>query len=186
MRKIKLQMHLSLDNYVNMEEGGKNFTWDNEVIDFCVSNLEDVDTLLLGRKTAEELIPFWDNVATAPSHADFALGKRISELQKIILSDTMTSHPWENTTVIRGDINKEVTRLKNSNGKTILVYGGASFASSLVKNNLVDEFHFLLNPFCLGKGATIFKKEEGVQSFTLLNSKPFPCGTILLSYKPNY
>src|SRR6187551_3054188 len=100
MRKLKLQMHLSLDNYVNMEKGGKNFKWDNEVINFFVDNLESVYTLLLGRNTAQELIPFWDNVATNPSHSDFALGKRISELPKIILSDTMTGHPWKNTTVI--------------------------------------------------------------------------------------
>ena len=72
-----LKMHMSLDNYVNMEEGGKDFKWDHEVIEFCVTNLEDVDTILLGRKTAEELIPFWDEVATNPNHDDFALGRRI-------------------------------------------------------------------------------------------------------------
>ena len=186
MRKLKLQMHLSLDNYVNMEEGGKNFKWDHEVIEFCVNNLEDVDTILLGRKTAEELIPFWDEVATNPSHKDFALGKRISEIPKLVFSNSVTHNQWKNTDILKGNFNDEVPKLKKSKGKDILVYGGASFTSSLVQNDLVDEFYFLLNPFCLGKGATIFKKDEGVQTFTFLKSKPFHCGTILLSYKPNY
>ncbi len=186
MRKLKLQMHLSLDNYVNMEKGGKNFKWDNEVINFCTDNLESVDTLLLGRNTAQELIPFWDNVATNPSHPDFALGKKISELPKIVLSGTLTGHPWKNTTIISGDMNSEVTKLKKLNGKDILVYGGASFATSLIENNLVDEFYFLLNPFRLGEGLTIFKPNNAVLTFTLIKSMSFPCGTVMVSYKPNY
>ena len=186
MRKLKLQMHLSLDNYVNMEKAGKNFKWDNEVINFCVDNLESVDTLLLGKNTAQELIPFWDNVATNPSHSDFALGKRISELPKIILSNTMTDHPWKNSTVVSGDMKNEVTKLKKLNGKDILVYGGASFATSLIENNLVDEFYFFLDPFRLGNGLTIFKPNNDVLTFTLIKSMHFPCGTVMVSYKPNY
>lgn len=185
MRKLKLQMHMSLDNYVNMEEGGKDFKWDHEVIEFCVENLQDVDTLLLGRKTAEALIPFWDEVATNPNHQDFALGRRISEIPKLVFSNSVTHNQWKNAEIIKGNFNDEVLNLKKSKGKNILVYGGASFAASLVENNLVDEFYFLLNPFCLGKGATIFKKDAGVETFTFLKSKPFPCGTIMLNYKPN-
>jgi dihydrofolate reductase len=186
MRKLKLQMHLTLDNYVNMEDGGKNFKWDHEVIEFCAHNLEDVDTILLGRKTADELIPFWDEVATNPNHEDFILGKRISEIPKLVFSNSVTHNQWKNTSMLKGDLNDEISKLKKSEGMNILVYGGASFASSLVQANLVDEFYFLLNPLCLGKGATIFKKDEEVQTFTFLESKPFPCGTIMLSYKPNY
>ena len=186
MRKIKLQMHMSLDNYVNMEDAGSNFKWDNEVIKFCVDNLKDVDTILLGRKTAEELIPFWDEVSANSTHKDFALGKRISEIPKLVFSNSVGNNQWKNSDLLKGKFNDEITKLKKSKGGTILVYGGASFASSLVQNNLVDEFYFLLNPFSLGKGATIFKKNEGIQTFTFLKSKPFPCGTILLSYKPNY
>ena len=184
MRKLILQMHLSLDNYVSMEQGGTNFKWDEEVIKFCVDNLENVDTILLGRNTAQELIPFWDEVATNTSHPDFALGKRISEIPKVVFSNTVTHHQWKNTTIMNGSINDEINKLKESTGKDILVYGGASFASSLIQNDLVNEFYFLLNPFCLGKGLTIFKPNKDVQTFTLVKSMPFPCGTVMLCYKP--
>lgn len=186
MRKLKLQMHLSLDNYVNMEEGGKDFKWDREVIDFCVANLEDVDTILLGRKTADDLIPFWDEVATNSVHQDYALGKRISEIPKLVFTNSVAHSRWRNTEIIKGNLTEEIHNAKKLQGRNILVYGGASFASSLIQNNLVDLFYFLLNPFCLGKGSTIFKKGEAVETFTFLKSKPFPCGTIMLNYKPNY
>ncbi len=186
MRKLKLQMHLSLDNYVNMEQAGTNFKWDDEVIKFCVNNLENVDTLLLGRNTAQEFISFWDEVATNTSHRDFALGKRISEIPKVVFSNTITHHDWKNTAIINGNITDEIIKLKKLKGKDILIYGGASLASSLIQNNFVDEFYFLLNPFCLGKGLTIFKPNKDILVFTLVKSMPFPCGTIMLCYKPNY
>ena len=185
MRKLKLQMHLTLDNHVNMEDGGSKFKWDQEVIEFCVQNLQDVDTILLGRKTAGDLIPFWDDVATNPGNKDFNLGKRISEIPKLVLSNSMVHNEWKNTKLLKGNLKDEISKLKNTSGESILVYGGASFAASLIQSDLVDEFYFLLNPFTMGKGATIFKKDQGVQTFTFLSSKPFPCGTIMLNYKPN-
>lgn len=185
MRKLKLQMHLSIDNYVNMEQGGTDFKWDHEVIEFCVDNLDRVDTILLGRKTAQDLIPFWNQVATDSSHADFALGQRISELPKIVISNTLTEHHWKNTTLVSGDMHNEISKLKKAEGRDILVYGGASFAASLIQNGLVDEFYFLLNPFRLGKGSTLFQPNDDVQLFTLLKSMTFPCGTVMLHYNPN-
>ncbi len=183
MRKLKLQMHITLDGFSNMEGGGENFKWDPKVIKFCVDNLADVDALLLGRKTAEELIPFWDKVALNKKHSDYALGKRISELPKIVFSNSVKKNKWQNTTLINGDIKKEIQKMKKSKGKNLLAYGGVSFASTLIENDLVDTFYFLKNPFCLGKGLSIFKKSKDVLTFKLEQSKPFPCGTILLSYQ---
>ncbi len=185
MRKLKLQMHLTLDNFSNMEQGGSNFKWDNEVITFCVNNLESVDTLLLGRNTAEVLIPFWDEVAEKTDHPDLALGKRISELPKIFFSNTVTNHSLKNTSIISGNFQDEISKLKNTKGKDILVYGGVSFASSLIQGKLVDEFYFLIDPFCLGSGLSIFKKNKDILTFNLLKSLSFPCGSVMLCYKPN-
>ena len=170
---------MTLDGYVNMEAGEKSFKWDHDVIEFCVDNLEGVDTILLGRKTAKDLIPFWDDVAANPGHADFDLGKRISEIPKKVFSNTVTDHNWSNTTIISGDFNEELKKLKVSTGGDILVYGGASFASSLIQNDMVDEYYFLRDPFCLGEGVTIFKPQKDVLTFTLVKSQSFPCGTKL-------
>jgi len=58
-----------------------------------------------------------------------------------------------------------------------------SFASTLIENNLVDAFYFLKDPFCLGKGLSVFEKNKNIPVFKLEQSKAFPCGTVLLSYK---
>lgn len=184
MRKLKLQMHLSIDNHVNMEKAGKDFKWDNEVIEFCVGNLDSVDTLVLGRKTANDLIPFWDNVATDPKHEDYSLGKRISELKKIVFTKVLTEAPWRNATVNNGDLKTEIGKLKSDEGKDLLVYGGADFVRSLIETGLVDEYHFLLDPFRLGDGPRIFNARENVELFTLIHSRSFPSGIVLLQYKP--
>jgi dihydrofolate reductase len=183
MRKLKLQMHVTLDGFSIMEDGGKNFKWDSKVIKFCVDNLKDVDVLLLGRKTADELIPFWDKVALNKKHPDYVLGKRISELPKIVFSNSAKENKWQNATLVKSDIKKEIHRLKKLKGKNMLAYGGVSFASSLIEHGLVDDFYFLKNPFCLGKGLSIFKEDKDVLTFKLEQSKPFPCGTIMLYYK---
>lgn len=185
MRSLKLQMHLTLDNFSNMEDGGPNFKWDNEVITFCVNNLKSVDTILLGRKTAEILIPFWDDVAKKTEHPDLALGKRIAELPKVVFSNTITNHSLRNTAIISGNFDDEISKLKNSKGKDILVYGGVSFASALIQNKLVDEFYFVLNPFCQGTGLSIFKENKDMLAFNLVKTLPFPCGSVMLNYKPN-
>ena len=184
MGKLKLQMHITLDGFSNMEDGGANFKWDTKVIKFCVDNLADIDALLLGRKTADELIPFWDKVALNKKHPDYALGKRISELPKMVFSNSVKQNKWQNATLINGNIKKEIEKLKKSKGKNFLAYGGVSFASTLIENNLVDSFYFLKNPFCLGKGLSIFKDNKNILAFKLEQSKTFPCGTVMLFYKP--
>jgi len=183
MRKLKLQMHITLDGFSNMEAAGDNFKWDSEVIKFCVDNLADIDAILLGRKTADELIPFWDKVALDKKHSDYALGKRISELPKIVFSNSLKKSKWQNATLINGDLKEEIQKLKKSKGKDLLAYGGVSFASALVENDLVDTFYFLKNPICLRKGLSVFKESKDILTFKLEELKPFPCGTIMLSYK---
>lgn len=183
MRKLKLQMHISLDGYVTAEQGATNFVWDTDVLDFCVNNLDKVNTILLGQHTAQEFIGFWDGVAITPDHPEWKLGKRISEIPKVVFSNTITHHQWKNTTVVNGNLKEEVNDLKRSNEKDILVYGGAMLASSLIENNLVDEFYFLLSPICFGKGLTIFKSIKDTLPLTLLKSKTFDCGSVLLNYE---
>jgi dihydrofolate reductase len=69
-----------------------------------------------------------------------------------------------------GELTEEIIKLKSQNGKDIIVYGGASFDSSLIKEGLIDEFHLLINPAAIGKGMTIFKDLNEIQKFTLVKS----------------
>ncbi|MGA9153554.1 MAG: dihydrofolate reductase family protein [Candidatus Nitrosopolaris sp.] len=64
---------------------------------------------------------------------------------------------WPNTDIATGDLTDEITKLKSQDGKDIIVYGGASFDSSLIRTGLIDEFHLFINPVAIGNGMTIFK-----------------------------
>ena len=75
-------------------------------------------------------------------------------------------------------------KLKNESGKDIVVYGGATFDSSLIKAGLIDEFHLFVNPAAIGSGMTIFKDISEIQKFTLVKSTPFDCGIVELHYQP--
>ena len=88
MRKLKLQMQISLDGFVTAEYGGTNFNWDNEVRSFSIDNLKNVDNILLGRKTSEEFI-FWRGVANNPKDSDYKIGKLVTDIPKVIFSKSL-------------------------------------------------------------------------------------------------
>jgi len=157
---------------------------DADFRDFSIANLEHVDCILLGRKTASDLIPYWASVAENPSDSDFLLGKKITDTPKIVYSKTRANAEWPNTTLAQGEIVDAINKLKNHAGKDIMVYGSVSFASSLIKNGLVDEYYLAVNPVALGRGLPIFKELEGKLSLTLVTSRSFACGIVLLQYEP--
>jgi dihydrofolate reductase len=64
------------------------------------------------------------------------------------------------------------------------VYGGSSFVAALIERNLIDEYHFLVNPVVLGSGVTIFTGLADALRLNLVTNKAFSCGTVLLCYEP--
>src|SRR5688500_1834105 len=157
MRKLKLQMQISIDAIVTVESEGTNFNWDNEVRGFSTENLNTVDAIVLGRNTAEDFIPYWEKVSRDPNSSDFEFGKLLTNIPKVVFSAELKTSKWKNTTVANGDIAEEIQKLKNKEGLDMIVFGGISFVSSLIKHKLIDEAHLLVNPVAFGKGETIFK-----------------------------
>jgi dihydrofolate reductase len=184
MRKLKLQMQVSIDGMVAAERGPSHFNWDDEVRQYSITNAANVDCILLGRKTANAFIPHWTSVAANSSDADFELGKLITEIPKGIFSKTLQNSEWPNATVITGGIVDSVQHLKKQPGKDLLVYGGSGFVSSLIERDLVDEYHLLVNPVALGSGLTIFSRLGASLRFTLAKNRAFTSGTVLLCYEP--
>ena len=163
-----------------MNFGGIN--WDDDMINFCIDNLRNVDSILLGRNTAEGFIPYWAEVAKNPNPNDInsRLGKPLTDIPKVVFSNGLKSNKWDNTTIINGDITEEINHLKKNEGKDIIVYGGNSFVSSLVKHKLIDEFYLLVNPLAISSDEPILKFINSNLQLTLKESKPFSCGTVLL------
>ncbi|MBA2762235.1 MAG: dihydrofolate reductase family protein [Segetibacter sp.] len=89
-----------------------------------------------------------------------------------------------NTVLAKGDLVEEVTKLKSEEGKDIIAYGGATFVSALIKQGIIDEFHLLINPTAIGDGMPIFKELNSKQNLTLLKTRSFKCGIVVLNYEP--
>lgn len=185
MRKLKLQMQMTINGYVAGPNGKSDWmTWnpDDELIAFMNSLIDSSDTLLLGRKTADSMINYWENAAEKNPAPPFA--KKIAALPKVVFTKTLDKSTWNNTTLAKGNLAEEIAGLKKQNGKDILVFGGAGFVSSLIKEGLIDEYHLIINPTAMGNGMTIFNSLDRIQKFTPIQSKLYPGGKTVLSYKP--
>ena len=188
MRKVKLSMQMTINGYVGGPNGENDWmTWnpDAEFMEFLNSNFDSSDTILLGRKLADGFIQYWENALDKNPDTPFA--KKIVDIPKVVFTKTLDKSSWNNTTLAKGNLAEEIANLKNSrNGgsKDILVVGGADFVSSLIKEGLIDEYHFIINPTAISNGMTIFKSLDRLQKFTPIQSKLYPGGKTVLSYKP--
>ncbi len=189
MRKLKLQVQMSVDGFVARPKGELDWmTWDmdDKIKGYITALTDSVDTILLGRKMTNEFINYWtDYVKNKPDSEEYPFAKQMVDYQKVVFTKTLGKSNWENTVLAKGDITDEVNKIKNQNNeKDIVVYGGAGFVSSLIKNNLIDEYHLFINPTAIGKGLEIFKDVDSKLSLKLIKSTAFDCGIIVNQYQP--
>jgi dihydrofolate reductase len=186
MRKLKLQMQISLDGFnstgPNDEQKWVTWAWD-EIKDYVLDLARSCDTELIGRKLAVDYIPFWTETLTQPDAMLYEAAKIKAGQKKIVFSKTMNKSIWADTEIANGDLRDEVTKLKNRPGKDIIVYGGSSFVSSLIKEELIDEFHFFINPIAIGKGESAFQELSNWQPLRLVKSVTCNSGIIILHYQ---
>jgi dihydrofolate reductase len=186
LRKLKLQVQMSVDGYIAGPNGEMDWlvwNWDDKLKEYVNELTESVDSILLGRKMTEGFISYWSDVMTKPDNPEYAFAKKMIEIPKVVFTKTLNKSKWVNTDIATGDLTDEINKLKRQNGKDIIVYGGASFDSSLIKAGLIDEFHLFVNPAAIGNGMTIFKDLNEMQKFTLVKSIAFDCGIVLLHYE---
>lgn len=183
-RKLKLQVSISVDGFVSAPNNETEWlTCEEDCLKYIHNLAESVDTILMGRKMVDEFISHWTKRMNNPDDHWNAFAKRMIETPKIVFTKTLNESRWANTDISKGDIKEEITKLKSKDGKDMLVYGGASFDSSLIKENLVDEFYLLVNPIIFGNGKTIFKDLKEIQKLKLVESKVFDCGLVLQHYE---
>jgi dihydrofolate reductase len=186
MRKLKLQVQMSVDGYIAGSNGEMDWMvwdWDDKLKRYVNELTEPVDTILLGRKMTDGFISYWSDVMSKPDDPSNAFAKKMIETPKVVFTKTLNKSQWMNTDIATGDLRDEINKLKSQNGRDIIVYGGATFDSSLIKAGLIDEFHLFINPAAIGNGLTIFKDLNEIQKFNLVKSIAFDCGIVLLHYQ---
>jgi dihydrofolate reductase len=186
-RKLKLQVQMSVDGFVGGPNGDLDWMtwdWDDNIKSYVTELTDSIDTILLGRKMTDGFVTHWTNVTKNPDDPGYSFAKKMINAPKVVFSKTINKSKWENTLVANGEMSDEIGKLKNQQGKDIIVYGGASFVSSLLKENLIDEYYLFVNPAAIGRGLSIFKNLDKKQNLTLIKSIPFSCGIVLLCYAP--
>ncbi|HWI93908.1 MAG TPA: dihydrofolate reductase family protein [Flavisolibacter sp.] len=188
MRKIKLQMQLSIDGFVcgpNGEMDWMIWEWDNVLKNYAGELTRSADTFLMGRNTGEGMAVYWPTVASNPEskEEDKWMADKLNNLPKVVFSKTVTSINWTNARV-SNDIVEEVRELKKEPGKDIMLYGGAKLVSSFIRENLIDEYHLFINPAIIGKGKTIFSDLKEKMNLKLVKATPSATGIVILHYTP--
>lgn len=186
MRKLRLQVQLSVDGY-NASKDGKldwmTWGWDDKLKEYAGKLTDSIGTILLGRNMTEGFVSHWANVASKPEDPEYVFGKKFIDTPKVVFTKTLVKSPWPNTVLAKGKLAEEVNRLKNESGGEIIVYGGSTFVSNLIKEGLIDEYQLFINPVILGDGMTIFKDLQNRQGLLLVKSMAFDCGITVLHYE---
>ena len=188
MRKVIVLEFVTLDGVIQAgggpEEdtsggfvyGGWQAPYSDEVLGAVMNKQMNMPfNLLLGRKTFEIWAPYW------PHHADMWPG--VMTATKYVASNTMTSHDWQPSVFLGGDIAEKVAELKQQQGPDLHVYGSANLVQTLMKHDLVDAFWLKIYPLTLGSGKRLFAKGTIPAAFKVTESQVSPTGIIIVNYK---
>jgi dihydrofolate reductase len=187
MRKLKLQVQITVDGFVARPDGKIDWMWlpgerDEVAFNKVIELADSCDTILLGRNMVPTFTQHWENVYdNQPDSPEHALARLMVDMRKVVFSKSLTAVDGRNTELQKGDLATAVKALKEEAGKDIIVYGGASFVSSLISLNLIDEYYFFVNPVAIGSGLTIFKEDKLLK---LDSSIAFKGGKLLNKYLP--
>ena len=188
MRKLILEEWVSLDGYVADRDGQLDFFTnfvaeqnkysDSDQLKF----LETIDTILLGRKTYDLFVEFWPTATTDKE----VIADKLNETKKITFSNTIAKAPWgkwPEAEIITGEATDAIKKLKLLPGKNMVMWGSISLAQSLMKENLIDEYHLQLCPVLLGGGRSLFPGDMNLEQLKLLEVRQYNTGTVFLNYE---
>jgi dihydrofolate reductase len=136
------------------------------------------DALLMGRTTYEDFTKIW------PRRTD-PWADRVNAMPKYVFSSTLEKADWNNTTIVRGDVEAYVTKLKQQEGRDLLIYGHGLLAETLLKHHLLDVLDLSIHPLVLGQGKQFFRQGE-TAALRLVATKGFSKGIVNLTYEPQY
>ena len=179
MRRLLLTENITADGRIEMLDDWFDPSPEGDIQDW-LDAMERLgassDAVLLGRQTFEDFRGYW------PQHTDEPAGAYLDQVQKYIVSSSMTDPQWRNSTILSGDPIDEVRRLKDSDGGDITLPGSITLAHAVLAAGLVDEIRLLIFPAVQGRGKGLVGEGTSIPRLDLLESQTFRSGVALLRY----
>jgi dihydrofolate reductase len=186
MGKIVATEYVSLDGVVEAPGGGEEFEhagWTFEIDrgpegdKFKLDETLNSEALLLGRVTYEGFAAAWPSM-----EGEFA--DRFNAMPKYVVSSTLENPEWNNSTVLKGDVVEEVSRLRRAPGGDIVVHGSPQLVQTLLEHDLIDELRVMVFPVVLGTGKRLFGDTSDKKRLRLTDSRTVGDGIAILIYEP--
>jgi dihydrofolate reductase len=187
MGRIVVTEFMSLDGVVEDPGGSEDFKhggWSFEFSrgpegdKFKLDETMGSDALLLGRVTYEGFAEAWPSRTDPQGFAD-----KFNNMPKYVVSSTLSDPEWTNSTVLKGDVVEEVTKLREQHDRDIVVHGSVQLAQTLLENDLVDELRLMVFPVVLGSGKRLFGETSDKKSLRLADSTTVGDGVAILVYE---
>jgi dihydrofolate reductase len=196
MRKLIVSIHSTANDIVTGPPSDEtNFmVWAmpgiEDVGESFLKSLANIDIILLGRATYEDLVRKWPKVKEWPDVSDVALriGEKINAAPKVVVTNTLENLEWgefEPPTRLTGaNIEEQIKELKEGDGGDIITFGSPTLVQSLTNAGLVDEYRILIHPVIVNEGKRLFENLHGRTDFRLVSVDAFEHGAILVTYAP--
>jgi dihydrofolate reductase len=186
MRRLTMFNNVTLDGFFTDRNGTTKWAHerpqDEEWKSFSSENASGGGALVFGRITYKEMEAFWP---TPEAHKMLpVVAQRMTEMPKFVFSKTLDKVTWSNTTVLKGDPATEVRRMKKEAGPDMAIMGSGTIVSQLTAQGLIDEYQFVVNPFVLGKGRTLFEGVQKKLNLKLISTRSFKNGNVFVRYEP--
>ncbi len=180
MRKITAGLFVSLDGVVESPEKWQLPYFNDEMGEAVGLAMAAADAMLLGRVTYQEFASYWPGV----SSEEQPFAGYMNDTPKYVVSTTLDTVGWNNSTLIKGNVAEEITRLKQQPGKNIGITGSATLVQSLLRDDLLDELGLMVHPVVVGSGKRLFEEGGSPKGLKLVDSKTFSTGVVYLTYQP--
>jgi dihydrofolate reductase len=180
MRKVTAGLFVSLDGVTESPEKWQLPYFNDEMGEAIGAAMAAADAMLLGRVTYQEFASYWPGV----SSEDQPFADYMNNTPKYVVSTSLDTVEWNNSTLIKDNVAAEITRLKQQPGKNIGITGSATLVQSLLQDDLLDELMLMVHPVVVGSGKRLFEDGGALKELKLVDSKTFSTGVVSLTYQP--
>jgi dihydrofolate reductase len=180
MRKIIVSEFVTLDGVMEAPETWQFPYYSDDMGEVIKAQILASDAMLLGRVTYEVFAAYWPS----QTNNEFGIADKLNSSPKFVVSSTLQKAEWNNSTLIKGNVAEEISKLKQQPDGNIRITGSATLVQSLMQADLIDEYQLMVHPVVLGSGKRLFRDGSDTLKLKLLDTKTFSKGVVLLCYQP--